>query len=67
CGRRMFVAALISASKFMFDRTYSNRAWNKITKLPLAQISDMERAFLDMIDYRLYVDRSTYEKFHRLL
>ncbi|KAJ2402918.1 PHO85 cyclin-5 [Coemansia sp. RSA 2559] len=67
CGRRMFVAALICASKFMFDRTYSNKAWNKITKLPLAQISDMERAFLDMIDYRLYVDRSTYDKFHRLL
>ncbi|KAJ2159727.1 PHO85 cyclin-5 [Coemansia sp. RSA 552] len=67
CGRRMFVAALISASKFMYDQTYSNKAWNKITKLPPAQISDMERAFLDMIDYRLYVDRSTYDKFHRLL
>ncbi|KAJ2538043.1 PHO85 cyclin-5, partial [Coemansia sp. RSA 1853] len=67
CGRRMFVAALISASKFMFDQSYSNKAWNKITKLPPRQISDMERAFLDMIDYRLYVDRSTYEKFHRLL
>ncbi|KAJ1947502.1 PHO85 cyclin-5 [Linderina pennispora] len=67
CGRRMFVAALVSASKFMYDRTYSNRAWNKITKLPLAQISDMERAFLSMIDYRLYVDQRTYDKFHRLL
>ncbi|KAJ2466135.1 PHO85 cyclin-5 [Coemansia sp. RSA 2322] len=67
CGRRMFVAALISASKFMYDRTYSNKAWNKITKLPLAQLSDMERAFLDMIDYRLYVDSPTYDKFHRLL
>ncbi|KAJ1726789.1 PHO85 cyclin-5, partial [Coemansia sp. Benny D160-2] len=67
CGRRMFVAALICASKFMYDRTYSNKAWNKITKLPLAQISDMERAFLDMIDYRLYVDLGTYDRFHRLL
>ncbi|KAJ2592266.1 PHO85 cyclin-5 [Coemansia sp. RSA 1722] len=67
CGRRMFVAALISASKFIYDQTYSNRAWNKITRLPMAQISDMERAFLSMIDYRLYVDRATYDKFHRLL
>ncbi|KAJ1947382.1 PHO85 cyclin-5 [Kickxella alabastrina] len=67
CGRRMFVAAIISASKFIYDQTYSNRAWHKITKLPLTQISDMERAFLDMIDYRLYVDRTTYDKFHRLL
>ncbi|KAJ1727504.1 PHO85 cyclin-5 [Coemansia biformis] len=67
CGRRMFVAALISASKFMYDQTYPNKAWNKITKLPPRQICDMERAFLDMIDYRLYVDQGTYDKFHRLL
>ncbi|PIA16213.1 hypothetical protein COEREDRAFT_25228, partial [Coemansia reversa NRRL 1564] len=67
CGRRMFVAALICASKFITDYTYSNETWNKITRLPLRQISDMERAFLDMIDYRLYVDGTTYEKFHRLL
>ncbi|KAJ2709277.1 PHO85 cyclin-5 [Coemansia spiralis] len=67
CGRRMFVAALISASKFMYDQTYPNKSWNRITKLPPRQISDMERAFLDMIDYRLYVDSDTYDKFRRLL
>lgn len=27
CGRRMFLAALICASKFLQDRNYSNRAW----------------------------------------
>ncbi|KAJ2793116.1 PHO85 cyclin-5, partial [Coemansia guatemalensis] len=67
CGRRMFVAALLCASKFISDYPYSWVTWNKITRLPLSQISDMERAFLQMIDYRLYVDGNTYEKFHRLL
>ncbi|KAJ2757367.1 PHO85 cyclin-5 [Coemansia pectinata] len=67
CGRRMFVAALMCASKFMYDRSYANKAWNKFTKLPLEQLGDMERGFLNMIDYRLYVDKNTYDKFHRLL
>ncbi|KAJ2893490.1 hypothetical protein IWW38_002849 [Coemansia aciculifera] len=67
CGRRMFVAALMCASKFMYDRSYANKAWNKFTKLPLEQLGDMERGFLSMIDYRLYVDKTTYDKFHRLL
>ncbi|KAJ1744243.1 PHO85 cyclin-5 [Coemansia sp. RSA 989] len=67
CGRRMFVAALICATKFMYDQSFTTRAWHKATKLPPKQICDMERAFLDMIDYRLYVDRTTYERFHRRL
>ncbi|KAJ2250305.1 hypothetical protein GGI13_004052, partial [Coemansia sp. RSA 455] len=67
CGRRMFVAALMCASKFMYDRSYANKAWNKFTKLPLEQLGDMERGFLNMIDYRLYVDKAVYDKFHRLL
>ncbi|KAJ2745448.1 PHO85 cyclin-5 [Coemansia sp. BCRC 34301] len=67
CGRRMFVAALMCASKFMYDRSYANKAWNKFTKLPLEQLGDMERGFLNMIEYRLYVDKNTYDKFHRLL
>ncbi|KAJ2414021.1 hypothetical protein GGI10_002669 [Coemansia sp. RSA 2530] len=67
CGRRMFVAALMCASKFMHDRSYANKAWNKFTKLPLEQLGEMERGFLGMIDYRLYVDKNTYDKFHRLL
>ncbi|KAJ2358974.1 PHO85 cyclin-5 [Coemansia erecta] len=66
CGRRMYVAALISASKFMYDQTYSNKAWNKVTKLPPRQICDMERSFLEIIDYRLYVDELTYIKFRKL-
>ncbi|KAJ2851431.1 PHO85 cyclin-5 [Coemansia brasiliensis] len=67
CGRRMFVAALICATKFMYDQSFTTSAWHKATRLPPKQICDMERAFLDMIDYRLYVDRTTYEKFHRRL
>lgn len=33
CGRRMFLAALILASKYLQDRNYSARAWSKISGL----------------------------------
>lgn len=56
CGRRMFLAALICASKFLQDRTYSNRAWAKISSLPVTEINNNEKAFLELLDYNLYVD-----------
>ncbi|KAG0287524.1 hypothetical protein BGZ97_007077 [Linnemannia gamsii] len=55
CGRRMFLAALILASKFQQDRTYSNKAWSKISGLPVSEINLNEIAFLALIDYRLFV------------
>ena len=33
CGRRMFLSALILASKYLQDRNYSTRAWGKISGL----------------------------------
>ncbi|CAJ0889916.1 13790_t:CDS:2 [Entrophospora sp. SA101] len=30
CGRRMFLASLIVASKYLQDNNYSNNAWSKI-------------------------------------
>ncbi|KAG1225235.1 hypothetical protein G6F35_003528 [Rhizopus arrhizus] len=34
CGRRMFLASLVVASKFVQDKTYRNSAWAKIAGLP---------------------------------
>ncbi|KAK5823199.1 hypothetical protein F5H01DRAFT_333801 [Linnemannia elongata] len=62
CGRRMFLAALILASKFQQDRTYSNKAWSKISGLPVSEINLNEIAFLALIDYRLFVSQSVFQK-----
>lgn len=61
CGRRMFLAALICASKFLQDRTYSNRAWSKISSLPVQEINVNEKAFLELLGYNLYVDADLYK------
>ncbi|CDS11090.1 hypothetical protein LRAMOSA03354 [Lichtheimia ramosa] len=67
CGRRMFLAALVTASKFVQDKTYRNSTWAKIAGLPVAEINAAERIFLNLINYRLYIAQSTFERWHHLL
>jgi len=65
CGRRMFLAAIVVASKFLQDRTYSNRTWAKITGLPPREIEQLERVFLHTIQYNLYVDEAQWAAWTR--
>lgn len=55
CPRRMFLASILISSKFLQDRTYSNRAWAKLSGLNVKDLGRIERAFLKAIDYRLVV------------
>ncbi|KAI8074116.1 hypothetical protein BC940DRAFT_290045 [Gongronella butleri] len=61
CGRRMFLASLICAQKFLQDKTYKNKAWTQISGLPVQQITQSERVFLWLLDYRLYVSKEAYD------
>ncbi|KAG1123042.1 hypothetical protein G6F42_010910 [Rhizopus arrhizus] len=61
CGRRMFLASLVVASKFVQDKTYRNSAWAKIAGLPVTEINTAERYFLSIMDHRLYIDQSTFD------
>lgn len=54
----MFLAAIVVASKFLQDRTYSNRTWSKISGLAPREIEQLERVFLHTIQYNLVVDAS---------
>ncbi|SCZ88582.1 BZ3500_MvSof-1268-A1-R1_Chr2-1g04505 [Microbotryum saponariae] len=60
CGRRMFLAALIAASKYLQDRNYSNRAWARISGLPVLEVNANERAFLVMIGFSLHLDATDF-------
>lgn len=61
CGRRMFLAALISSSKYLQDRNYSNRAWSKISGLPAVEININERMFLMLMDYQLFISAESFQ------
>ncbi|GES76914.1 G1/S-specific cyclin Pcl5 [Rhizophagus clarus] len=61
CGRRMFLASLIVASKYLQDRNYANNAWSKICGLPVREINVIERRFLTLIDYNLFIGEDAYK------
>ena len=62
CGRRMFLAALILASKYLQDRNYSARAWSKISGLRICEINMNELAFLSAVNWKLHIPEPV---FHR--
>ena len=62
CGRRMFLAALILASKYLQDRNYSARAWSKISGLKTCEINTNEMAFLSAVNWKLHIPEPV---FHR--
>lgn len=62
CGRRMFLTALILASKYLQDRNYSTRAWSKISGLRAQEIHSNEMEYCKKISWVLHVPK---EKFDR--
>lgn len=67
CGRRMFLAALILASKYLQDRNYSARAWSKISGLTVCEINTNEMAFLQAVDWKLHVPEPMFERWQEIL
>ncbi|KAI7903933.1 cyclin-domain-containing protein [Cokeromyces recurvatus] len=67
CGRRMFLAALISAHKYLQDKTYKNSAWSKVSGLSVEEINHAEKVLLELLDYRLYVKKETYDEWITIL
>lgn len=67
CGRRMFLAALMLASKYLQDRNYSTRAWSKISGLRMGEINQNEMNYLKAINYSLHMKKDTFDNWHRLV
>lgn len=62
CGRRMFLAALILASKYLQDRNYSAKAWSKMSGLKVAEINLNERAFLEAVSWKLHIPDHVFKR-----
>jgi len=62
CGRRMFLAALILASKYLQDRNYSARAWSKISGLATQEINQNEMVFLSAVNWKLHITDSVFKR-----
>jgi hypothetical protein len=67
CGRRMFLAALMLASKYLQDRNYSTRAWSKISGLRIPEINENETEYLKSIDYSLHMKKEEFENWSKIV
>lgn len=67
CGRRMFLAALILASKYLQDRNYSAKAWSKISGLRVCEINTNEMAFLQAVRWNLHIKESKWERWQDIV
>lgn len=67
CGRRMFVAALIVASKVNLDNSPKNSAWANLSGLDINQINEAERLCLSALEYRAVVPCHEFQEWNALL
>jgi hypothetical protein len=58
CPHRTFLVSLILASKFMQDQCYSNKAWAKLSGLPLHEIKHCECPLGDALEWHLWVGKT---------
>lgn len=67
CGRRMFLAALILASKYLQDRNYSARAWSKISGLNTQEINQNEISFLLAVNWKLHIADDVFQRWTEIV
>ncbi|KAJ2535705.1 hypothetical protein EV175_006879, partial [Coemansia sp. RSA 1933] len=52
---RVFVVALMLASKYLEDNTFTTQTWSDVSHLPARELAIMQREFLVALDHRLHV------------
>ncbi|KAF7980056.1 hypothetical protein HWV62_39830 [Athelia sp. TMB] len=58
CPRRTFLASLILALKLTQDRSYSNKAWAKLSGLPPHEIGRCKHALGNALNWHLWVGKA---------
>ncbi|KAJ3395702.1 hypothetical protein HDU92_005168 [Lobulomyces angularis] len=67
CGRRMFLASLVIASKVVLEPAPKNIAWSKLSGLPISEINNGERLLLTALNYRVVVPFDEFVEWNMLL
>jgi len=53
--RRVYLAAIILGSKFLLDRTYTNKTWAAVSGLDALEVGRCERTLGEVLQWRLWV------------
>ncbi|CAE7135111.1 unnamed protein product [Rhizoctonia solani] len=53
--RRVYLAAIILGSKFLLDRTYTNKTWAGVSGLEALEVGRCERTLAEALQWRLWI------------
>lgn len=63
CGCRLFLMSLILVDKIVNDKAYTNVAWSNISLVSLEEISAMEREYLGVLGFQVWLSFSCLKRF----
>ena len=64
---RILFAAVLMAIKYNEDNFYDNKFYSEIAGVKLKELKIIEYTFLDLIDFQMFIDDETYEKYQQYL
>ena len=64
---RILFAAVLMAIKYNEDNFYDNKFYSEIAGVKLKELKMIEYTFLDLIDFQMFIDDETYEKYQQYL
>ena len=64
---RILFASVLMAIKYNEDNFYDNKFYSEIAGVKLKELKLIEYTFLDMIDFKMFVDDDTFEKYTQYL
>ena len=67
CVHRLILSAVAIAAKFFDDKYYKNSYYARVGGISVQEINTLERNFLFIIDFNLYVSDKQYSDYHNML
>ena len=64
---RLFLIAVIIAAKFHYDEYYDNQFYADVGGITMEEFNELERDFLETIDYSLMIDEKLYLRYIRAI
>ncbi|KAF1798512.1 cyclin-domain-containing protein, partial [Mucor lusitanicus] len=64
---RLFTVALMLANKFLDDNTFTNKTWSEVSGMKVIDLNIMELEFLDVLRFKLSVQKEEYERWRTAL
>ncbi|CAK0903743.1 unnamed protein product [Prorocentrum cordatum] len=64
---RLVLVSVVLAIKFWDDTYYSNSFYSKVGGVQLKDLNNLEKTYLQLLDYRLCVDPREYEEYRGII